>query len=169
MGLVLMDGCQQATCSFAQRLPLLNILAVILFGIPIFAVLIHFALRSWRSAMADLRDRGRVSGGSSATNARTATTQTATATRVRVSSRGAYVKMFWALSVALLFVDWVYFSAANVLRLVNAKPTDLKPPVGSALVFYVGISVWALSLLALAVVWKMRPREALPPMLKRAQ
>lgn len=171
MGLVLMDGCQQATCTFGQKLPLLNILAVVLFGIPIFAVLIHFALRSWRSAVDDLRDRGKTTsaGAPSAARAGAGATMTATATRAMTSSRGASVKMIWALSVALLFADWVYFSAANILRLITSKPSDLKPPVGSAPLFYVGIILWALSLLALAILWKTRPREALPPMLKRTE
>lgn len=150
MALVLMDGCQQTTCSFAQKLPLLNILAVVLFGIPLFAILIHFALRSWRSARLDLLERRRGKG---------------SATTVP----SAYARVLWALSVGLLLVDWVYFSVANVLRLVTSKPTDLKPPVGSALVFYVGISLWVASLLAVAIMWKMRPRQALPPMLKRAE
>ncbi|HKV85536.1 MAG TPA: hypothetical protein VJN88_13330 [Ktedonobacterales bacterium] len=169
MGVVVLDACQQATCSFAQRLPLLNVLAVELFGIPIFAVLIHFAVRSWRSARLDLRERRRGAAPSGATGGRVGAraTATATATPTMVSSLSAYAKMIWSLSVALLCADWLYFATANIVRLATSQPTDLKPPVGSSVAFYLGVGVCAVSLVALAVLWKMRPREALPPMLKR--
>lgn len=80
----------------------------------------------------------------------------------------AYARILWALSVAVLCVDWIYFTAANVIRQTHSKTTDLRFPSGSTAILTGALIVWIAASLALAVLWKMRPREALPPMLKRA-
>lgn len=149
MGAVLMDACQQTTCSYGQKLPLVYIVGVVVFGLPIAAILVHFAIRGWRAARLDLRERRQGKGSA-------------------LTASGAIARIIWALSVAGLCADWIYFTAANIVRQLHAKSTDLRFPTGSVAILAACLVVWALSLLTLAVTWKMRPRQALPPMLKRA-
>ncbi|HEX6819162.1 MAG TPA: hypothetical protein VF120_12365 [Ktedonobacterales bacterium] len=149
MGLIVMDACQQTTCSFAQKLPLVYLIFVVVFGLPIAAILLHLAMRSWQSARLDLRER-RLGKGRSTT------------------LPSAYARLLWAASVAALCADWLYFTVANIVRQTNSKTTDLRFPSGSVPILVVCLLFWAVSLPTLAVLWKFRPREALPPMLKRA-
>ena len=125
------------------------IAGVVVFGRPIAAILVHFAARGWRSARLDLRRR--LGKGSA------------------ISVPSPYARIIWSLSVAALCADWIYFTAANAVRQTNSKTTDLRFPAGSLLILVVGLSAWAVSLLAMAVMWKMCPRQEAPPMLKRAE
>lgn len=150
MGLVFMDACQQTTCGFAQKLPLVYIIFVVVFGLPIAAIFARLAIQGWRSARLDLRERRQGKGSA-------------------FGGAGAYARIIWALSVAALVVDWLYFAVANIVRQVNSKTTDLRFPSGSAAILVVSLIIWAVTLPAIAVLWKTRPRQPLPPMLKRAE